>query len=138
MEKHEISEEFAKQELEKGYEKAEKLLKDPEKMDRFLERLEEKLKIIPIAGEVLSMVPAMVSLIRSYVKKEYTDIPIGTILAVISALAYLLSPVDLIPDFVPGAGYIDDAAIVAACLKLVGSDVEEYRTWREKHKIIEQ
>ena len=92
MEKHEISEEFAKQELEKGYEKAEKLLKDPEKMDRFLERLEEKLKIIPIAGEVLSMVPAMVSLIRSYVKKEYTDIPIGTILAVISALAYLLSP----------------------------------------------
>lgn len=66
----------AKKELENGYGKAEKLLKDDQKMERFLQRLEKKLKIIPVGGETLSMIPTMVSLLRSYVKKEYNDVPI--------------------------------------------------------------
>ena len=75
----------------------------------------------------------MASLIKSYVKKEYTDVPIGTIIAVISALTYVISPIDLIPDSIPVLGYFDDAAVVAACWKLVESDIEEYTQWREKN-----
>ena len=128
-----LNEEKTKKELEKGYENAEKLLKDKEKMEKFLQRLEKKLKVIPVAGDTLSMVPTMISLIKSYVKKEYTDIPLGTIIAIISALAYLLSPADFIPDTIPGGGYIDDAAVILACLKLVGSDVDDYQKWRKDH-----
>jgi len=73
----------------------------------------------------------MVSLIRSFVKKEYTDIPIGSIIAVTSALIYFVSPIDIIPDSIPVLGYIDDAAVIAVCWKLVESDVEEYVKWRE-------
>ena len=72
-------------------------------------------------------------MIKSYVKKEYTDVPIGTIIAVISALTYVISPIDLIPDSIPVLGYFDDAAVVAACWKLVESDIEEYTQWREKN-----
>ena len=127
----EISEEEAKNELDKNMKEAERILNDKDKMDEFLLKLEEKLKTIPLAGNALSMIPTMVSLIKSYIKKEYTDIPVGTITAVISALLYWLSPVDLIPDFIPGFGYVDDAAVVAFCLKLVGDDLEEYRKWRD-------
>ena len=73
----------------------------------------------------------MVSIIKSYIQKEYTEIPIGTILAIISASIYFLSPFDLIPDIIPGAGHIDDAAVVAACIALVGSDIDDYKKWRE-------
>ena len=55
------------------------------------------------------MVPVMISLIKSYIEKEYTEIPLGTIIAVISALIYVVSPIDIIPDSIPGAGYIDGA-----------------------------
>ena len=127
----EINEEEAKKELESGYEKAEELLNDNDKMEEFLQKLEKKLETIPVAGSALSMLPTMVSLIKSYIKKEYTEIPVGTIVAIISASIYFLSPVDLIPDVIPGVGYIDDAAVVAACLALVGSDIEEYKKWRE-------
>jgi len=65
------------------------------------------------------------------VKKEYTDIPIGSIVAVLAAILYTASTIDLIPDFIPIAGYLDDAAVIAACLSFVSSDVEEYRAWRE-------
>jgi hypothetical protein len=76
----------AKIQLEKGYEDAEKLLNDKDNLERFLQRLEEKLKIVPIVGERLSQLPALVSLLKAYVSGEYKDVPIGTIIAIISAL----------------------------------------------------
>lgn len=75
----------------------------------------------------------MVSLIRSYAKKEYTDVPIGTIIAILSALIYFASPIDIVPDSIPVLGYFDDAAVVAACWKLVDSDIEEYIKWRKEN-----
>ena len=123
----------AQKQLEKGYEKAQVVLEDKDKLERLLQRTEKKLKMVPVAGSILAMVPTMVSLIRNYVKKEYTDIPIGTIIAIISALIYFISPVDLIPDVLPGVGYVDDAAVVAACIKLIASDLNEYKKWRENN-----
>lgn len=57
----------------------------------------------------------MILLVRNYIKKEYTEIPLGSIIAIISALIYVISPADLIPDNIPGIGYLDDAAVVAVC-----------------------
>lgn len=128
-----FNEQTALEELEKGYDEAEKLLNDEDKMERFLQRLEKKLKTIPVAGSKLAVVPIMASLIRNYTKKEYTDIPIGTIISIISALIYFVSPIDIIPDSIPVLGYFDDAAVVAACWKLVESDVEEYIKWRDEN-----
>ena len=125
MEK-EFDEQKALKELEKGYKEAEKLLENEDKLERFLQRLEKKLKIIPIAGDKLAVVPVMASLLKNYAEKEYTDIPIGTIIAIISALMYFVSPIDFVPDSIPVLGYFDDAAVVAACWKLVQSDVDEY------------
>lgn len=128
-----FDEQKALEQLEKGYDEAEKLLKDEDKIERFLLRLEKKLKTIPVAGNKLAVVPIMASLVKNYVKKEYTDIPIGTIIAIVSALIYFVSPIDFIPDSIPVLGYFDDAAVVAACWKLVESDVEEYEKWRNEN-----
>lgn len=128
-----FDEQKALEELEKGYDEAEKLLHDQDKMERFLQRLEKKLKTVPLAGNKLAVLPIMASLIRNYIKKEYTDIPIGTIISIISALIYFVSPIDIIPDSIPVLGYFDDAAVVAACWKLVESDVDEYVKWRNEN-----
>lgn len=134
-----VSEEEAKKELEKGYENAKEILGDEDKVERFLQRLEKKLIVVPVAGKKLSEVPVMASLVRSYIKKEYTDIPIGTIIAIVSALAYFISPIDLVPDSIPVLGYFDDATVVAVCWKLVETDVTEYIKWREKNnKVINE
>ena len=102
-------------------------------MERFLQRLEKKLRVIPYAGDKLANISIMASLLRSYVKKEYQDIPIGSIIAILSALIYFVSPIDIIPDSIPIIGYFDDAAVVAACWKLVETDVEEYIKWRKEN-----
>ncbi|WP_295291453.1 YkvA family protein [uncultured Catenibacterium sp.] len=130
MEKN-LDDKTALAELKKGYGKAKTLLDDVDELERFLQRLEKKLKTIPVAGDKLAVLPIMISLVRNYIKKEYTDVPIGTVIAIVSALIYVLSPADFIPDSIPGIGYLDDAAVVTACWKLVKSDIEEYKRWRQ-------
>ena len=125
----------AQNELKKGYKKAEILLHDENKLENFLQKIENKLTIVPIVGNALSYIPVMISMIRSYVRKEYTEIPIGSIISMISSLIYFVSPVDIIPDFLPVVGYLDDAAVVAACIKLVKSDIDDYKQWRKINKI---
>lgn len=100
--------------------------------------MEKKLKVLPVVGSTFAIVPAMISLVRSYVKKEYTEIPLGSILGIISAIIYIVSPIDLIPDFVPaGLGHIDDAAVLILCLKAgAEDDIKEYQKWREENNKI--
>ena len=122
------------QQIEKNKSGAEDLLKDKDKLNRFLERLEKKLSKIPIAGKYLSDIPVLVSLVKAYVRKEYTEIPLGSIIAIISALIYFLYPIDIIPDFIPMFGYADDAAVIAFAYKMVHDDVDEFKIWREANK----
>lgn len=53
-----------------------------------------------------------------YVLKS-PDVPYQQKLIIIGALGYLICPIDLIPDFVPVAGYTDDAAALTAAIKTV-------------------
>lgn len=117
--------------LKRGHAEAEEILQNADKMELFLQRLEKKLKEIPKVGKMLSSVPVLVSMVKSYVKKEYTKIPVGTLVAIISALLYLISGLDIIPDVVPVVGFVDDAAVIAFCAKMVSDDIQEYINWRD-------
>ncbi len=75
-------------------------------------------------------VPRFFSLLKDYFSGRYKKVPWKVMAAIIAALLYVLSPIDIIPDFIPFVGYIDDAAILALCLKLVKSDVDDYAKWR--------
>ena len=68
----------AEKELKKRYAIAEEIIKDKNKLDDFLERLERKIKEVPKIGEKLSHVIVMVSLVKHYATKEYTDFPMAS------------------------------------------------------------
>ena len=130
-----IDDENASNFYEKTSTEAEEILHDEDKMERFLQKLEHKLKTVPIAGNALSYIPVMMSLVKSYVKKEYTDPPIASMISIVVSLIYFLSPIDLIPDTIPGAGLLDDAAVIAGCIALVRTDLEDYRIWRKDNGV---
>lgn len=58
------------------------------------------------------------------------SVPFRSLAAVAVTLLYLANPFDLIPDFIPGIGYIDDVFMLSLCLKFMGADLEKYRQWR--------
>ncbi len=134
MEEPKITEQQATEELNKKYDESVEILNDQDKMDDFLNKMEEKVKDIPLVGNKLSNVPVFIQLIKDFTTKKYSIIPVGIVIAIISSLLYVLLPIDLISDYLPIIGYIDDAAVVGACLKLVDSDVKKYIEWKEENK----
>lgn len=68
-------------------------------------------------------------MLKDFFAKKYTKIPTSIIAAIIGTLLYVLSPVDLIPDVIPVVGFLDDASILAMCLKLCGENLKKYKEW---------
>ena len=122
----------ALEEIQKRFKKAEALLKDDVRMESFLEKIEKKIKWIPFLAQEFKNIPTMVSMVRSYLRGNYTKILKRTILAIVSALIYFLSPIDVVPDWIPLLGQLDDAIVIASCWNLVNKDVEDYRQWKKE------
>lgn len=74
----------------------------------------------------------LLSLVMDYVRGRYREVPYWTIGAAALALIYVLSPIDVIPDVIPIIGYLDDATVLAFCLKLVDTELGKYKEWKAK------
>ena len=126
-----IDEEKAAVVLNKGLGEAEKAVDDKETLGQILNKVKEKMKSLPMVGTVLSNVPTMFRLVNSYYKGEYINVSRGNLIFIISALSYLISPFDLIPDLIPVVGLLDDMAVISLCVKQTRPALEEYLRWRE-------
>jgi uncharacterized membrane protein YkvA (DUF1232 family) len=69
------------------------------------------------ARELAVLLPNLVALFRGLLKDS--RVPRGTKLLVGLAVAWVISPIDLIPEFVPIAGPLDDAIVAALVLRHV-------------------
>lgn len=97
-----------------------------ETVNRRSKDIEDKL---PKLKALLEQAKVMLSMVRDYWSGRYREIPYWAIGAMALALLYVLNPADLFPDFILGVGYLDDAAVVAFCLKLVEQELERYKQW---------
>ena len=117
--------------LKKNMEGAKAYLDDDEKMEDLFQDFEKKLALIPKIGNRASDIAVMLSMIRAYAKKQYTDVSVTTILLAIAALIYVVNPFDLIPDYMLGAGQLDDAAALLLVLQAIHMDLDKYKKWQE-------
>jgi len=103
---------------------------DAEKIFDKEENLFDKFINISNLKEYLEDFQDLFSLLQDFFRGNYKEVPWLVISSIGGALFYVLSPVDLIPDFIPVVGYLDDAAVFGACLKFVRKDLEQYRRWK--------
>ena len=71
----------------------------------------------------------LLGLVRDVRRGDYKAVPVWTLSAAAFALLYVLNPLDIVPDALPGLGLIDDAAVVSACIALIEQDLYDYREW---------
>ncbi len=72
----------------------------------------------------------ILSMVKDYWSGKYREVPYWVISAGALALLYVLNPADVIPDIIIGVGYLDDATVVAFCLKLIERELERYKEWQ--------
>lgn len=71
--------------------------------------------------------------LKLYYAMEMGKVTSKQVMIIIGALGYLISPVDLVPDFLPG-GLVDDAAVILAAVKTISacSDPEVVEAAKDK------
>lgn len=82
-------------------------------------------------GRLLDDGHLLLQMVKDARSGRYRSLPRWTLSAVVFSLLYVLNPMDLIPDVIPGVGAIDDAAVVSLCLLLIEQDLLAYRSWRQ-------
>jgi uncharacterized membrane protein YkvA (DUF1232 family) len=75
----------------------------------------------------------MFLMIKDYRKGVYTKIPWFTIAAITTALLYVFMPFDLIPDFIPGLGLVDDLTVLSFVIGWIETDLNNYLNWKLKN-----
>ncbi len=69
-------------------------------------------------------------ILRDYAGGAYRQVSWKAVLAVAAAVAYVLSPIDLIPDFLGPLGFTDDVLVVALTWGLVKRELRAYCEWK--------
>ncbi|MCR7558283.1 YkvA family protein, partial [Pseudomonas aeruginosa] len=70
-------------------------------------------------------------LLVAWVRGEYRGLSRQALLSVIAALAYFLSPVDIVPDFIFGVGLLDDLAVLAWVVRRWQAELDAFKVWRD-------
>jgi len=76
----------------------------------------------------------LIPLIKDYWHGTYSDVSVKTIVIFVVALAYIISPIDLIPDYIIGLGQIDDAVILGLSLYFLEKDLRKYKEWKDRNE----
>jgi uncharacterized membrane protein YkvA (DUF1232 family) len=111
---------------------AKEYLKNPHKTEGLLKKALKKAMVNKVSlGEAFGKLQLFLELTRSYNKGEYRNVSTGTILAVLGAIIYFISPLDVVPDFLIGMGILDDAAVIGFTLKKISGELDDFKLWQK-------
>jgi len=74
-------------------------------------------------------------MLKAYALGHYRNVPVRTIILIIAAVIYFISPVDLLPDLIPITGLSDDFGILLWVYNSVLTEIDKFLTW-EKSQLI--
>ncbi|WP_440347914.1 YkvA family protein [Modestobacter versicolor] len=91
------------------------------------------------ARELARFLPACATTVRRL--RRHPDVPRRARLALLVALLWVLSPIDLIPEFLPVIGPLDDVVVVALALRYAARQVPRevvLEAWPGDRRLVER
>lgn len=74
-------------------------------------------------------------MIKDYIKRDYKSISFSSKVIIIFTIIYVISPIDLIPGFIPVLGQLDDISVVIFALKTLKDEIDMYRLWLDTKEL---
>lgn len=119
--------------FQKAKKRATSVVKDNQKLNQVIDSTKEKLDEVHLEdtkmyklGERLRVITRM---IRAFAKGQYKEVPWKTIMMLVAGLIYFLMPLDLLPDFIPVTGFIDDFTVIMLISGAFKQDIDDFLLW---------
>lgn len=123
--------------FKKAKRRASGILQDPKRLRRLLVAAMDKLRELRNDSESMQTLKdqanTFIRMIRSYQTGDYQRTPWKSMLLITAGIIYFVSPLDLIPDFIPVLGFMDDITVLLWILNSVRKDVEKFEEWEETY-----
>lgn len=81
-------------------------------------------------GVFAEQVRLATDLLKDVRSGEYRQVPWATVGSLAMAVAYFVVPLDMIPDYIPFTGFVDDAAVMSMVFRAAEQDLQDYLRWR--------
>ncbi len=85
----------------------------------------------PRIGQLREDVKLLQSLCLAWWRGEYRAISPKALVTIVAGLLYFVSPIDAIPDWLLGVGFLDEIAVLGWVLKTVADELARFRAWRD-------
>ena len=110
---------------------AKSYVNDPQRLGALFQEAAKQAKSLPKESfkDTWPYLQTMLRLIRAYYRSEYRAAPESTLVVVIAAIIYVVSPLDVIPDAIPAIGFLDDATILTLALQRTKPDLDAFMIW---------
>ena len=86
----------------------------------------------PRLGQLKDDLRLLQALCLAWWRGEYRAISPKALVTIVAGLLYFVSPLDAIPDWLLGVGFLDDIAVLGWVLKTVSDELDAFRAWRQR------
>lgn len=116
--------------------RAGKILDNKERLLNLLRVSGEKMKEIDLSkvreNKFIDRLKVIIRMVKAYKNGDYRGIQIQNILLLIAALLYFVTPIDLIPDFIPLTGFVDDFTVVIWVYTRLQEEIDKFILWEKQ------
>lgn len=113
--------------------RAQKIVNDHGELKKLLNKTQQKLENAQSDDSLMKklgdFVMLIVRMLTNHLNGSYKNTPWQTILMMIAGLLYFITPLDAIPDFIPIAGFVDDATVLVWLGRCFRDDLAQYKSW---------
>ena len=103
---------------------------NPEKVAQTKDETLNKVKNVSVLAILLGNIRTAYDMVSDFVTGRYKGVSKSTIMLLAGGLAYLALPIDLVPDFIPVAGWMDDASVLGWIFTRCADEFKKYRDFK--------
>jgi len=98
-----------------------------------LEKVLKTGSVKALGTNIVKQVKLLGHLTYFYATGTYRKVKQKSIIKIIAVLLYFIMPLDVIPDFIPFAGYLDDITLIGWIFSILGKELSAFEVWLEEY-----
>lgn len=85
----------------------------------------------PVLEAILDDLRTTLRLLVAWVRRSYRQVSAASLVLLVAALVYFVTPLDVIPDTLGAIGFVDDVAVIRTTVETVRDELDRFRAWED-------